>query len=190
MEAAELLLHLRAHGEVERGQRLVEQKDVGLGSERAGESDSLSLSTGDLCRHPVGEVGQADQLEHRERPPPALGPGHAADLQPEGDVLEHGQVWKQRVALECEAEPALLRRRARDPAPVEIDVPGRRRLEPCDDAQQRRLAAARRAEQRHELTVLDLERDPVESGDVPEPLGHVGEPDRAHETPTTPPPPG
>ena len=43
----------------------------------------------------------------------------------------------------------------RDVALVELD-------EPADDPQQRRLAAAARAEDRHELTVPDVEGDVIE----------------------------
>src|SRR4029079_4222243 len=42
------------------------------------------------------------------------------------------------------------------------EAPGRRRVEVGDEAQQRALAAAARAEQRHELAALDDEIDVVE----------------------------
>ncbi len=47
---------------------------------------------------------------------------------------------------------------------VEDDPAARDRLEPGDHAQQRRLAATARAEQRHDLAVGHLEVDPVERG--------------------------
>ena len=50
-------------------------------------------------------------------------------------------------------------------------------LEPRDHAQRRRLAAARRAEQRDELALRDLERDVVDGGDVAVLLGHAIEDD-------------
>ncbi len=53
-------------------------------------------------------------------------------------------------------------------------------LEPREAAQQRRLAAARWAEQHHELAVVDLEVDAVDRGELPEVLLHTLERDLSH----------
>src|SRR5690606_41488206 len=66
---------------------------------------------------------------------------------------------KERIALKHHAEVALLRRKARHIGAADLDCSARRRLEACDAAQQRRLAASRWPKQRDELTGLDREVD-------------------------------
>jgi hypothetical protein len=55
---------------------------------------------------------------------------------------------------------------------------GRRRLEARDEPEARRLARSRRAEQREELAVADVERDVVDRGDTAEPFADLFESDR------------
>ena len=52
-----------AQSGVERAQRLVEQQQPRGGGQGAGESDPLALTTGQGRRQPLGEAGQADQVE-------------------------------------------------------------------------------------------------------------------------------
>jgi len=64
----------------------------------------------------------------------------------------------------------------RDPRDVGIaeqHATGRRPFEARDDAQQRRLAAPRRPEHRHELALPDREGDVVERDTGPETVGDV-----------------
>ena len=84
---------------------------------------------------------------------------------------------EERVALEDGVDVALVRRQSGDRAVAEVDRPRARLLEAADHAQRRRLAAARRAEQRVELAALDLEREVVDGDDVVELLRHVLEAD-------------
>ena len=56
-------------------------------------------------------------------------------------------------------------------------LPGGRRLEAGQHAQERGLAAARGAEQREELALVDVEADIVDRVDVAELLGDVLDPD-------------
>jgi hypothetical protein len=102
-----------------------------------------------------------------------------ADLQAEGDVLAHGHVLERGVVLEHEADPAALRRKPRGVGAVDLDRPAVGLLEPGDDAQQRRLPRAARAEQRGQRAVRDLERHAVQRDEVPERLGHVAYGDHA-----------
>ena len=48
---------------VERGQRLVEEQDLGLDGERPGERDALLLAARHLPREAVGAALEVDQLE-------------------------------------------------------------------------------------------------------------------------------
>src|SRR6185295_11402363 len=86
-------------------------------------------------------------------------------LEPVRDVLEYRAMRPQRVGLEYEAEIALLDRDVDAGGAVEEhDIADRdpaagRLFEPGDRAEQRRLAAARRAEERHDLARLQRQRD-------------------------------
>ena len=85
-----------------------------------------------------------------------VGLAHAAFAQAEADVLRHREPGKERVALEHHAAVGA---RAIDALAVEQHLAGGRKVEPRDDAQQRRLAAARGAEDGDEVVLAHLEVD-------------------------------
>src|SRR6266566_2936068 len=78
-------------------------------------------------------------------------------LEPVGDVLGGGQIGKQRIGLEHDAEVALGRRQGRDVSAVLLDAAGGLDIEARDRAQERRLAATRRPQEADELALGDLE---------------------------------
>src|SRR6185436_6186681 len=86
-----------------------------------------------------------------------LGP-HA---QAEGDVLEDRHVAEEGIVLEHEADPALANVGVGCVLAVEEDGARVGHLEAGDDAQQRRLARARRPEQRDQLAGGDVETEVV-----------------------------
>ena len=98
-------------------------------------------------------------MQQLRAPAAPLAAAHAAGTQRELDVVGHGHVAKQRVVLEHEADFALPRAEVRDVAAVQHDAAVIDRREARDGAQQRALAAARRAEQHEQLAVLDLRGD-------------------------------
>ena len=59
----DLLADARAQRRVERGERLVEQHDLGLDRERAGERDALLLAARELVGIASAEAGEPDELE-------------------------------------------------------------------------------------------------------------------------------
>ena len=73
--------------------------------------------------------------------------GRLADLEPEGDVAPDRQVPERGVVLEAEADAAAAGRRGRSGPRPRWHGARVGRVEPGDDAQQCRLAAAARAEQ-------------------------------------------
>jgi hypothetical protein len=77
--------------------------------------------------------------------------GARLHAQAEGDVVEHGHVAEQRVVLEHEADLALAHMGAGGILAIEQHLARVGLFQPGDDAQQRRLAAARRAEQRDQF---------------------------------------
>ena len=92
----------------------------------------------------------------------------------------------ERVGLEDDADIALLGRQVRHVALADPDAPAIRLQDAGDGEQRRRLAAARRAEQRQHLALLDGKVHVGHGDEAAETLGEMFEPD-AHQ-PFVPPP--
>ena len=148
LDRLQLQLHLAAQLEVERAERLIEQQQGRPVDDGPGEGDPLLLTAGELLRLARREVVQLDQpqrlvsLAHRVADP--------APAQPERHVLEHGHVREQRVALEDRVDRPLVRLEVRHILAADEDAALGGLLEPGDQPQRRRLAAAGGAEQREE----------------------------------------
>ena len=69
VQADELVLHALAQLLVERAERLVEQDQLRLEHERAGERHALLLSAGELRRPARAEAAELDHVERRFDPP-------------------------------------------------------------------------------------------------------------------------
>jgi hypothetical protein len=120
---AKLDLDLLAQLAIQRAQRLVEQHDLGLEDEGAGEGDPLLLSAGQLARPSPLEAREADETQGFLDPPPDLGLPEAPHRERKGDVVEHRHVREQGVALEHQADVAFRRRQPGDVAPADVDPP-------------------------------------------------------------------
>ena len=107
----------------------------------------------------------------------------AAHLQAIGEILAHRHMREDRVVLEDEADAAPAHRHAGHVAAAEQDAPAGRLLHAGDHVHGRRLAAARRPEQRHELAVLDGEVHGLQRGEVAEFLDQALQADGAHVRP-------
>ena len=77
--------------QVEVGQRLVEQQQVGVVDDRLRDGHPLLLAAGDLRHPPVGELGRADPVQRRVDPRPLLG-GGAPQAEPPAGEAEGDQV--------------------------------------------------------------------------------------------------
>jgi hypothetical protein len=170
----ELEAELLAHLGVDVGQRLVEQHELVVVDQGAGERDALLLTAAHLARVLLLQLTHPDELQ---------GVSHAADdvvlrdlpalaaQQGVRHVLERRHVRPQRIRLEDHADVAALRwhldgvLRGEDRPLGDGDGPLVGGLEPGDRPQQRRLAAAARAQQNHEITLRDLEGDVVDGVD-------------------------
>ncbi len=75
-------------------------------------------------------------------------------------ILDDPQMREQRIALEYDA--AVRARLARQRLPVDEKFPSARRLDAEQHLQERRLATARCADDRHELMIADLQIDVFE----------------------------
>src|SRR5690606_13811815 len=147
---------------IERRERLVEEEYPGLRHERTGEGDALLLAARELVREPIGEMIEPDEGERIDRALVRFSPAHSASTQTERRVLDDAEVREQRVRLEHHPDIALVRGDARDIPATEHHGAAVIRLEAREHAQRRRLAAARRAEEREELAGRDVEVDTVE----------------------------
>ena len=109
VQRLELVAQLDAQLRVEVGQRLVEEEKARLKDDAARDGDALLLAAGHL-RGKLRRVAlEVDELQRVLDPLGGLRPPQvAAKLQPEGHVLEDGEVREKRVVLEDHAELALL----------------------------------------------------------------------------------
>jgi hypothetical protein len=175
LQRADLVAQVDPHRGVERRQRLVQQQQPGRGGERARQRDALLLAARELRREAAAAARQAHQAEQlvdaRGDPGPSLAPVHQAIRH----VLRHRQVGEQRIRLEHDPVVASRRRRHRDVPPGLHDAPGALRLQPGDDAQQGRLAAARRAQEADELALADRQVDAAERIEGAEALADAAE---------------
>ena len=144
---------------VERRERLVEQQQLGLRGEGAGERDPLCLASAQLARLFPYVIGQT----HPPQPLPGLlarfPARHAPAPGTEGHVVERGEVREEQVILEDHADPAVLGRFPVEPGAVQRDVPVVEAGQPGQRAQRRGLARAVGPEQRHHLAGRDRQRD-------------------------------
>jgi hypothetical protein len=90
----------------------------------------------------------------------------ALEFEAERDVLADRHMREQRIVLKDDVHVPLVRRQLRDVPACQEDAPAVRHLEAAQDPERRRLAAAGRTEERHELSGLDREVEPVD-GEVP-----------------------
>src|SRR6188472_3704899 len=93
-------------------------------SERARQRHALTLSAGKLIGIARLKTGKPHHFQKVVDLLLDLRLGPLADLQPEGDVVAHGQVLERRVVLEHEPDAAPLWRYMRDVTPVDRDAAG------------------------------------------------------------------
>src|SRR4029079_2122371 len=115
-------------------------------------------AAGELPGVVLREALELDEVEHLVDPrlPALLAP--ARELEGQGDVLRDRAPLVEHRVLENDPVVVVATRFPRRLA-VDSRAPGRRRDQVADDAQQRRLAAAGRPDQRDELARVDLEVD-------------------------------
>ena len=174
-ERVELTPRALPQTRVEVGQRLVEQQQPRLRRKRARQRDALLLPARQLVRLAALEPGEIHELQDF----PGLAAGVSAPPKPEGHVLSHVQMGKQRVMLEHHPTAPPCRRQRRHVLALDRDAPRVRQLEPGKQAEHGRLAAPRRPEQRHDLAARHLERDGADRDRVRPLLPHAVERDEA-----------
>ncbi len=157
----QLVVHPLAGHLVEGAERLVHQQERRRERERPRDRDALLHPARELPGMVLLEAGQLDEVDHLADAGLAALAVPAGHLERQGDVLRHRAPVVEDGVLEDDPVVAV------EPGPVRglaVDqhVALARPDQVADDPQQRRLAAARRADQRDELARLDVEVDPVE----------------------------
>src|SRR5262249_16034596 len=147
---------------VECTQRLVTQQHGRMDHDRARQRDALLLDARKLGGLALLKAGEGDMGQGGGHALIDLAPLHPAHAQPEGNVLGDGAMGKERVGLKDHAHVAPVRGHSRHVATADQDAPLIGRLKTGDEAQRRRLAAARWSKQRKELARMDIERYLIE----------------------------
>ena len=162
LETFELELHLFAQFEVQRAEGFVQQQHARLVDQAARNGHALLLPARKLVDAAALEAFQADDLQHFQHFGADLAFRRLFQPQAKGDVLEHIEMREQRVFLEHRVDRALVGRQVGDVLAIKKDIARFWGDEPGDHAQGRGLAAARRAEEGHELLVVNVEGKPVQ----------------------------
>jgi hypothetical protein len=165
---------LRA-GDVQVGERLVEQQQFRVADQRVRDHHALLLAAGQLADPRVRVGAGADGVEHGVDPVPAV-PGREAEAELVAVDAERHHVpdpqWHVRLDQQLLRDVSDVR--------VQCPGPGRHRLEAEDEAQQGGLARAVRPDQPGELARADGERDIVEDRAAAEADADVGEVEQGH----------
>src|SRR5581483_11187014 len=153
----------RARGIEVRG-GLVEQEQLGLEREHAGECEALLLAARERLGAALVGVGKADRRERRVHARPDALRRHAAVLQAEGDVVAGPRHDELRLRILEEHARAVARRGGRHAADAQLalGLAAAALVEQAREREQERaLARARRAEEEHALALLDDEVKPA-----------------------------
>ena len=183
VQGADFGAHRDAQLGVEVGQRLVEQEHARLAHDGPTHRDALALPAGQLARKAFEQLVEIQHARRLSGLGLDLGGRRLAQAQAEIQVVAHVQVRVQRIALEHHRDVAFARLELVDALAADRDLAGRDRLQPRDHAQQGRLAAARGADQHHELAVGDFEVDALHHRGRAVGLVHPADAHRCHENP-------
>ena len=163
LQALELQLHFLAQFEIQRTKGFVQQQDLRLVHQTAGNGNTLLLTTGHLADAAALEAFQAHDFQHIAH---LTADGLFVQLfqtQAKGHVLEHIQVREQCILLENGVHRALIGRHAGDILAFQQHFAGIRLQKTRDQAQSGGFAAAGGTQQGHELFVMDVQIQPIQN---------------------------
>src|SRR3974390_1221137 len=104
----------------------------------------------------IFEMGEVNHAQEEPRAVAPLALGHAGHLQPEFDVVPHGQPRKQSEFLE---QQDAVGARTQDGFAIDDYFPRCRPVKPGQKMKKRRFAAARRSDDADEFALFDLKID-------------------------------
>ncbi len=160
-QAQQLVAHQEPRLLVERAERLVEQDQPRLHHERARDAHALAHPAGELRRIARREVGQADELQHVAHALVAL-LAATSDARRRPNATLSATSSHGSDASSWNTTPMPSGASPRDRPAFELDRSLGRRRESRDQLEQRRLAAARRADDGEELAAPKLEIERAE----------------------------
>ena len=138
--AAEILLQHHLRLRIEGREGLVHEQNRGIDGERARKRRALAHAAGELMGKMIGEIRQAALLQQRLGDLAPLRARHAADLQPDLDVLADRAPRQKQVLLQHEGDVFV---RLRHLFAVDENLAFGRRIKTRPHVEQRALAAAR-----------------------------------------------
>src|SRR5262249_12219179 len=158
-DAEQELLHQRAGLVVERAERLVEEENRWIVGESARDRGALLHAARELLGMVVLETDEPDAVHPFVHDLGSLRRRHAFLAQAEGDVVGDAEPGEQRVRLEHHAAVGA---GCAHRVTIKQDLAGGRLIEAGDQAQEGRLAATGRPENRDEVVVGHRERRRLE----------------------------
>ena len=162
LDALQFTLHLLAQLQVQGAQGLVQQQDVRLVHQGAGDGNTLLLAAGELGDVALFVAFQVHQGKHTVD---LLGDDiirQLFDAQAESDILKNVQMGEQGVALEDRVDLPFVGRYVVDALAVKDDRAFVLLQETAQDTQQCGLAAAGGTQQRHKFIFIDIQIDTLE----------------------------
>ena len=162
-QGGEQLLH---HGGREPERRLVEQQDIRVGHQRAADGEHLLFAAAHGARDLGGAFAQARKQPEHLFAPRRFAVAGALRVGAEQEIFLHRQVAEDAAPFGHQRQSAfddLMGRQRRDIAAGKAHLLARKRSHDARDGfQQRGLARAVGAEDRHDLAAPDVEGDAVE----------------------------
>ena len=162
LEARDLRAHVDAELRVEVRERLVHEVRLRLAHDRAAHRHALALPARERARLAVEELLEPEDARRVAHAPVDLVLRLLPQPQAERDVVVDREVRVERVALEDHRDVAVARGHVVDDPLADADDALADLLEAGDHAQRGRLAAPGRADEHHELAVVDLEIEAVD----------------------------
>jgi hypothetical protein len=157
MERHQLGTELDPERRIKVGERLIEEKDLGLPNERAAQRHSLPLAARELARHPVQQLVKFQPARGVLDQGRTALPRNPSHLERELQVLPDGEVGVQCVTLKYHGDVAPRGRQVVDPLVADQKIARRGRLEPGESAEDGALAASGGAEDGDEFAIGDSE---------------------------------
>ena len=172
--------HLDAERGVEVGQRFVEQEDFRLVDDGAADGDALALAAGKCLGLALEQRFELEDSGGVLDEAVDLGLGLLRHLQAEGDVVVDRHVRVERVGLEHHRHTPVGRFQVSHVPAADADLALGDVFEPGDGTEQRGFSAAGRADEDHELAVLDVQLDVVQDLDITVGFFDAVQPDFGH----------
>ena len=159
---------------VKPGGGLVEDQDLRLVDERAGDRQAALQAAGQRVDLVPGPVRELDEIEQRVGPLPDEPAGQAEVPAVDEQVLADGQLDVEGVLLRDHAEPGPDRGPVADRVAAEDgQLAAGRRRDAADHPHRGGLARPVRPEEAERLAAVQVEIDPVHRREIPEPLGQA-----------------